>query len=124
MSKKTVTVVTGGASGIGAACVQHHVKRGDDVIVLDLPGTWSEAKTKETGVNAFYPCDVLQDQTVHDAAKLIEKNHGAVTGLINSAGILQRKLPPEQLTMAEWDKVTDVDQRGTYLCCVVPWQSE
>jgi NAD(P)-dependent dehydrogenase (short-subunit alcohol dehydrogenase family) len=119
MSKKTVTVVTGGASGIGAACVEHHVKRGDDVIVLDLPGTWSDAKTKETGVKAFYPCDVLQDQTVHDAAKLIEKNHGAVTGLINSAGILQRKLPPEQLTMAEWDKVTDVDQRGTYLCCVV-----
>ena len=76
MSKKTVTVVTGGASGIGAACVKHHVQRGDEVIVLDLPGTWSDAKTKETGVKAFYPCDVLQDQTVHDAAKLIEKNHG------------------------------------------------
>ena len=37
MSKKPLTVVTGGASGIGAACVRHHVKRGDTVIVLDLP---------------------------------------------------------------------------------------
>jgi NAD(P)-dependent dehydrogenase (short-subunit alcohol dehydrogenase family) len=39
--------------------------------------------------------------------------------LVNSAGILQRKLPPEQLDMAEWDKVIAVDQRGTYLCCAV-----
>ncbi len=52
MSKKTVTVVTGGASGIGAACVKHHVQRGDEVIVLDLPGTWSDAKTKE--INPSY----------------------------------------------------------------------
>jgi NAD(P)-dependent dehydrogenase (short-subunit alcohol dehydrogenase family) len=39
--------------------------------------------------------------------------------LVNSAGILQRKLSPEQLDMAEWDKVIAVDQRGTYLCCAV-----
>lgn len=118
MSKKTVTVVTGGASGIGAACVQHHVKRGDEVIVLDLPGTWSDAKPKRRVLKPLS----LRCTARPNGARCSEthrKNHGAVTGLINSAGILQRKLPPEQLTMAEWDKVTDVDQRGTYLCCVV-----
>jgi len=36
MNNKPLTVVTGGASGIGAACVRHHVKRGETVIVLDL----------------------------------------------------------------------------------------
>ncbi len=119
MKQQTITVVTGGASGIGAACVQHLVQRGDTVIVLDLPGTWSDAKTKSTGVAAFYPCDVLEETTVRDAAALIEKNHGPITGLINSAGILQRRLPPEELGMAEWDKVIAVDQRGTYLACAV-----
>lgn len=119
MSHKNITVITGGASGIGAACVRHHVKRGDHVVVLDLPGTWSDAKTKKTGVAAFYICDVREDQTVHDSAALIEKNHGPVTGLINCAGILQRRLPPEQLTMTEWDRITAVDQRGTYLACAV-----
>ena len=103
MKQQTITVVTGGASGIGAACVQHLVQRGDTVIVLDLPGSWSDAKTTSTGVAAFYPCDVLEETMVRDAAALIEKNHGPITGLVNSAGILQRRLPPEELGMAEWD---------------------
>ena len=37
--------------------------------------------------------------------------------LVNSAGVLQRTLPPEQLALAEWDFVARVDLRGTYLCC-------
>ena len=87
MSKKPLTVVTGGASGIGAACVRHHVKRGDTVIVLDLPAGWSEAKAKDLGVKAFYACDVLEDQRVRDVAELIEKEHGAIDYLINSAAM-------------------------------------
>jgi NAD(P)-dependent dehydrogenase (short-subunit alcohol dehydrogenase family) len=119
MTHPQVSVVTGAASGIGAACVRHLVARGDTVIALDLPGTWSEAETQRTGVAAFYPCDVLQEAMVREVESLIHQNHGAVTGLVNSAGILQRKLAPEQLGMAEWDNVIAVDQRGTYLCCVV-----
>ncbi|MFM8466135.1 MAG: SDR family NAD(P)-dependent oxidoreductase [Oxalobacteraceae bacterium] len=119
MSKKPLTVVTGGASGIGAACVRHHVKRGDTVIVLDLPTAWSDAKANDLGVTAFYACDVLEDQRVRDLADIIEKEHGPIDCLINSAGILQRKLPPEQLPMDHWDAVTNIDLRGTYLCCAV-----
>ena len=119
MNPQQVSVVTGAASGIGAACVRHLVARGDTVVALDLPGTWSEADTHKTGVAAFYPCDVLQETMVREVEALIFQKHGAVSGLVNSAGILQRKLPPEQLDMAEWDKVIAVDQRGTYLCCAV-----
>ncbi|MFM8247068.1 MAG: SDR family NAD(P)-dependent oxidoreductase, partial [Burkholderiaceae bacterium] len=35
------------------------------------------------------------------------------------AGILQRKLSPEDLPMAHWDAVTNIDLRGTYLSCAV-----
>jgi len=118
MNTTGISVVTGGASGIGAACVKHLVKRGDKVIVVDLPGAWKPAKMG-VDVAGVYECDVTHDQGLREVAAAIEKDHGPVTALVNSAGILQRRLPPDQLTMEEWDRVIAVDQRGTYLTCVV-----
>ena len=114
----SITVVTGGSSGIGAACVEHLAKRGDQVIVLDLPGTWSDEAMRSIGVHA-YACDVTDEAALRQCAERIEARHGAVRGLVNSAGILQHRLPPEQLTMAEWDRVIAVDQRGTYLASAI-----
>jgi NAD(P)-dependent dehydrogenase (short-subunit alcohol dehydrogenase family) len=118
MSAPRVIVVTGGASGIGAACVKHLVARGDTVVVIDLPGAW---KPERMGVQvaAVYEGDVTDDQRMRELADIIEQQQGAVSGLINCAGILQHRLPPEQLTMTEWDRVIAVDQRGTYLASVV-----
>jgi NAD(P)-dependent dehydrogenase (short-subunit alcohol dehydrogenase family) len=113
-----ISVVTGGASGIGAACVQHLVQRGDQVVVVDMPGAWQPDKTG-LKVAGIYECDVTHDQALRDVASDIEKQHGPVAALVNSAGILQRRLPPDQLSMQEWDRVIAVDQRGTYLSCVV-----
>lgn len=118
MSGTGISVVTGGASGIGAACVKHLVQRGDPVVVLDLPGAWNAHKMG-VDVLAVYECDVTHDQGLRDVAAAIESTHGPVTALVNSAGILQRRLAPDQLTMEEWDRVIAVDQRGTYLSCVV-----
>jgi NAD(P)-dependent dehydrogenase (short-subunit alcohol dehydrogenase family) len=118
LSASGVSVVTGGASGIGAACVEHLARRGDTVVAIDLPGTWNAAKRGAQRVH-FHECDVTQDEALRDAARRIEERHGPVTALVNSAGILQHRLPPETLTMQEWDRVIAVDQRGTYLACVV-----
>ena len=117
--QKPLTVITGGASGIGAASVRHHVQRGDTVIVLDLASAWSEQKANTLGAHAFYECDVQNDQRLRELGELIEAEHGPVDNLITSAGILQRKLPPEQLPMEHWDAVTNIDLRGVYLSCVV-----
>lgn len=118
MNSTGISVVTGGASGIGAACVQHLVKRGDRVVVIDLPGAWNPQRV---GVQVLgsYEADVTDDDTLRQVAAAIEREHGPVTALVNSAGILQRRLPPDQLTMQEWDRVVAVDQRGTYLCCAI-----
>jgi NAD(P)-dependent dehydrogenase (short-subunit alcohol dehydrogenase family) len=118
MSASSVIVVTGGASGIGAACVKHFVRRGDTVVVIDLPGAWKPERMGVT-VAAVYEGDVTDDVRMRELVDIIEKQHGAVTGLVNCAGILQHRLPPEQLTMTEWDRVIAVDQRGTYLASVV-----
>mgnify|MGYP000662122895 CR=1 FL=1 len=118
MSASSVIVVTGGASGIGAACVKHFVRRGDTVVVIDLPGAWKPERMG-VAVAAVYEGDVTDDTRMRALVDIIEGEHGPVTGLINCAGILQHRLPPETLTMAEWDRVIAVDQRGTYLASVV-----
>ena len=75
MSKPNITVVTGGSSGIGAACVRHLAKRGDHVVSLDLPGTWDEGKMRDMGVTA-YACNVTDDEGMKETAAMIEAKHG------------------------------------------------
>ena len=58
-----ISVVTGGASGIGAACVQHLLKRGDQVVVVDMPGAWQSDKSGPQ-VAGNYECDVTHDQAL------------------------------------------------------------
>jgi NAD(P)-dependent dehydrogenase (short-subunit alcohol dehydrogenase family) len=62
--------------------------------------------------------DVADAAAVEATAQRIEEDLGPVVGLVNSAGIIQRPLPPEELAMEDWDRVVAVDQRGTYAACL------
>ncbi|HRO57591.1 MAG TPA: SDR family oxidoreductase [Burkholderiaceae bacterium] len=117
MNASRLSVVTGGASGIGLACVRQLVQRGDRVVVLDLPDSRLAPDLEREGVQ-FVACDVLDEASVAAAAAEVEDRIGAVAVLVNSAGIIQPRLAPEALDMALWDRVVGVDLRGTYLSCV------
>lgn len=117
MKNSYISVVTGGASGIGLACTRNLVNRGDRVVILDLPGVAIPDDLARAGVRLF-DCDVSDAFAVKLAVDALEKEHGPVSTLVNSAGIIQPRLKPESLDMLTWDKVIAVDQRGTYLCCV------
>jgi NAD(P)-dependent dehydrogenase (short-subunit alcohol dehydrogenase family) len=109
-----VAVVTGGASGIGAACCRLLAARGAKVVVFDRaeePARVLAAEVK--GVP--WVGDVGDEVAVDAAAAAIETAVGPVEVLVNSAGVIQRPLPPEQLAMATWDDVVKIDQRGTYV---------
>ena len=112
-----ISVITGGASGIGYACAQELLRRGDRVVIADLPGQREKAKALGSEV-LFYACDVADAGQVESVAAMIWKEVGAADNLVNSAGVFQRPLRPEELPQDDWDRVTTVDQRGTYLCCL------
>ncbi|MVW70980.1 SDR family NAD(P)-dependent oxidoreductase [Bordetella sp. 15P40C-2] len=116
MRETSVSLVTGGASGIGLACARKLLERGDRVVVADLPGSW---RADLAPAAAFYACDVTDEAALRTLADRIESERGPVDVLVNSAGIIQPKLTPEKLGMELWDRVIAVDQRGTYLCCAV-----
>lgn len=112
-----VAVVTGGASGIGAACCRELVARGAQVVLLDRDER-VHAVAREVNGRAFI-ADVSDDEGLERCAESIETEVGPVEILVNSAGIIQQPLPPDQLSMKVWDEVVRVDQRGTYMTSVV-----
>jgi NAD(P)-dependent dehydrogenase (short-subunit alcohol dehydrogenase family) len=109
-----VAVVTGGASGIGAACVRVLAARGATVAVLDRDEARAAPIARDVGGKA-YAADVGQEDTVTAAAERIEREMGPVTMLVNSAGIIQVPVRPGDLDMKTYDDVVRVDQRGTWV---------
>jgi NAD(P)-dependent dehydrogenase (short-subunit alcohol dehydrogenase family) len=111
-----LAVVTGGASGIGAACCRALAAEGMRVAVLDLDGR-ADALAAELGGRP-YSADVSDEAALSACADRIEAEMGPVTVLVNNAGILQPALRPSALDMKLWDDVVRVDQRGVWLGCV------
>ena len=111
-----VAVVTGGASGIGLACCRELAQRGATIALVDRDQRAHDV-AKEFGGRAWI-VDIADDDAVERCAAQIESEFGAPEVLVNSAGIIQVPLPPEQLSMRVWDDVIRIDQRGTYVACV------
>lgn len=109
-------IVTGGGSGIGAACAAALADAGARVCVLDRSEERAGAQAVAVGGRA-YVCDVADEAKVEQTIAAIEKEEGPIAALVNAAGILQRILPPDKLTLDEWDAILRVDLRGIYLTC-------
>jgi len=78
-------IVTGGASGIGAACARQLAAKGAKVVIADLNATTGEALASEIG-GAFVAVDVTNtDQILAAVTKALEL--GPLWALVNSAGI-------------------------------------
>lgn len=99
-------VVTGGASGIGAAVADRLRADGMRVATLDL----------NPGDEKFsYAVDVTDRSAVDAALNEIHTELGPVTVLVNAAG-LDRFKRFIDLTFAEWQKVVDVNLNGVFHC--------
>ena len=102
-----VAVVTGGASGIGAAVVTELVERGAKVGVLDLdPGGVAESDDL-----AAFRCDVADDGSVRAAVDAVVARFGSLDVVVNNAGIgAQGGIGdnPDD----EWHRVWDVNVLG------------
>jgi len=116
MAHPKTAVVTGGGSGIGEACARSLAIAGHRVVVADRNLANAERVAAEVAGIAI-AVDVADEESVVTAAAEVARSAGRVDVLVNSAGVLQRTLPPGELTMKEWDFVVGVDLRGTYLCC-------
>lgn len=82
-------VITGGASGLGAATAEHLVTQGAAVALLDINQSAVEAQAQRLGRNALgLACDICDAEQVQQALDTAVKQLGALHGLINCAGIV------------------------------------
>lgn len=112
-----IAVITGAASGIGAACCREFAARGARIALLDRDER-VHAVAHELGARAW-TLDIADEAALQRCAQAIESELGPAEHLINSAGIIQVPVPPAELPMSAWDEVVRVDQRGTYLSSMV-----
>jgi NAD(P)-dependent dehydrogenase (short-subunit alcohol dehydrogenase family) len=104
-------VITGAASGIGAACAGAAFRGGASLTLVDKNGpALAEVAHAFPGASSRV-FDVSLDEEVARFSQAV----GSVDALIHCAGVLQRPLPPHQLSMREWDLVNSVDLRAVYL---------
>ncbi|MEL6343541.1 MAG: SDR family oxidoreductase [Myxococcota bacterium] len=118
--KGQIAIVTGGSSGIGQAIAIALGKAGADVVVnyrRDADGAATSVKAIEAaGARAIpYQADVSQEAQVQAMFAHTVETWGAVDILINNAG-LQVDAVTHEMTLAQWQRVIDVNLTGQFLC--------
>ncbi len=120
-----VSVVTGGAHGIGAATGLELARAGSAVALFDLDGDEAShtaaAIENETGVRARgYAVDVRKAETVKQMCDAVAEDFGSLDHLINNAGI-QHVAPLPEFPDAAWDSVMGVNLDGVFYATKAVW---
>jgi D-threitol dehydrogenase (NAD+) len=112
-----IALVTGGASGIGAAIAETFAGKGAQVAVVDLDQDAAEAKAAKLGDDSFgHRCDVSDPASVQSAVNAVVSRYGRVDVLVNSAGVAILA-PAEDLEVGAFDITINVNLKGTFLVC-------
>ncbi|HET6184184.1 MAG TPA: glucose 1-dehydrogenase [Acetobacteraceae bacterium] len=107
-----VAVVTGGASGIGAACARTLAREGAKVLITDLDAA-GEALAAEIG-GAFLRHDVTDEAAWPEVIATAERRFGALHVMVANAGIGISK-PILETSMQEWRRQMAVNVDGVFL---------
>ncbi|MGO4343007.1 SDR family oxidoreductase [Pedococcus sp. 2YAF34] len=107
-----VSIVTGGASGIGKAIAAELVARGSHVVIADLDLVAAQAAARELGPRTdAVELDVVDAAAVRSVVDAVVAEHGRLDVMVNNAGIGLGGLL-EELDERHWDKAIDVNLRG------------
>jgi 2-deoxy-D-gluconate 3-dehydrogenase len=112
-------IVTGGATGIGAAIARRFVEAGARVTIADADEEKAQNTVREIGASgnrvSFIKCDVSQEEQVKAMVSHAAGEMGGIHVLVNNAGIYPRK-PLAEMSGEDFSKVLNVNLLGTFLC--------
>lgn len=112
-----VHLVTGGASGIGAATVRYIAAHNGSAIIADINDDAGAALVAEFPDRLRYlHTDVTQLAEVEAACALAEQAFGGLDGAVNSAGIGSLGSVTD-IPVADWRRVIDIDLHGVFHAC-------
>jgi len=115
-----VAVVSGGADGMGAACVERLAAEGARVFALDIDGAKAERLAQKLSAASHaaraLPADVMDEAALTRALATVEAEAGRIDVLINVAGGSAPGLIAE-LDLAVWDQLYALNLRSTVIAC-------
>ena len=116
-----VAIVTGAAKGLGRAYALALAADGWSVVVGDVldPGPVAAEIVSSEGTAMGVEVDVSDEASTEALAAATLERFGRIDALVNNAAIFASivKKPWDELTVAEWDRMFEVNVRGTWLCC-------
>jgi meso-butanediol dehydrogenase / (S,S)-butanediol dehydrogenase / diacetyl reductase len=116
-----VAIVTGAASGIGAATVEKFLAEGARLVATDVNekglASLLESAGDQTPHLTTCPGSVAERSDVEAVISQCVSQFSRLDIVVNSAGITPRTLPPEADFEERWDAVMDINAKGTFLMC-------
>tara|TARA_B100000768_G_scaffold19634_1_gene17741 strand:+ start:1511 stop:2263 length:753 start_codon:yes stop_codon:yes gene_type:complete len=112
--KGKIAIVTGGASGFGAGIAKKFAAEGAKVMVADLNFSAAEEIATEIGGIAQL-CNVSDPSSISEMREAVLSAYGHLDILVNNAGTTHLPLELEDVTMADFEKVYNVNIKSVYL---------
>ncbi len=115
-----VAVITGGAQGLGEGFARRFAREGANIVIIDMNCDKCEATARmlhdEFGVRSLaLNANICDHDAMMDHVGEIVQVFGRVDIWVNNAG-MYRGTPMEQITMAEWQMMLDVNYTGVFVC--------
>ncbi|MGD9980559.1 MAG: glucose 1-dehydrogenase [Hyphomonadaceae bacterium] len=116
---KTI-LITGAASGIGAATAKAFAAAGASILLADVQKTAGErlaGELRAQGAKAlFVACDMVVESDIKNAVRAAVTEFGALHMAFNNAGTEGAQAPTAECDNENWQRVIDVNLRGVWWC--------
>ena len=114
-----VALISGGAKSQGAAEARAFVSEGAKVVFGDILDDLGNELAKDINIHSknakFVHLDVTLEDDWKKAIQTTVSEYGKLDVLVNNAGIVINRVPIEERTVEEWDRVQAVNSRGVFL---------
>jgi len=121
-----ISMVTGSAMGIGKEIALRLARDGSDIVIVDIERELAQKVLKEIQLmgrkSLFFEVDVSRWDQVEAMVDRVLQDFNKVDILINNAGIVGPVIPVSEYRVEDWDRVMEINMKGTFLCCkaVIP----
>ncbi|XP_015913577.2 3-hydroxyacyl-CoA dehydrogenase type-2 isoform X1 [Parasteatoda tepidariorum] len=115
-----VSLVTGGASGLGKATVERLIEQGGKVVLCDLPTSKGDEVAKELGDQCiFSPTDVSSESDIQKSLNIVKDKFEKLDVVVNCAGVsiafkIFNFLKDRAQKLSDMEKIIEVNVGGTF----------